>query len=623
MNAAMVVPHELTLTWAAACCAAEPGLDGLLLFDLPFTALSAVASALVQALAATNPALARPRVLRLGSNEDEDDLWSTLRPQTSGGYTMLAPAPGPLVRRAEDSALVVLVPDLARLSLAATRAATVLLGSPTAQLQRHGIAQSWHTATYWVAACSTSEVGKISQHLLDRFPVRIPATSLIPPVDPIKQIICALVSVPEEPRSAVPSPSPAWCSILRTGGSGPPVDDSAVERAVALHEAHHGLRRPLALLRLARATARLAGDSIVTSNHVERVALLTRVTVPTQAHTPKRALRPTNLQAAQPRNRRPKAAPQNENPAGPPSSTTAAAEPVLTAGSAEELSVITVSIDAPLSYPEDNADPKREAEPLKLPWQRAAGHPPDRGPVIGTMPARNLEDIAWFDTVRHAALYQPFRRRSVPGSHGERVLVAGVDLRAYRRSAQPERMLVLLLDHTCRHGWDWLAKLAPYLHSAYSSRATVCLVEVGGEGAPSLFRAERSMLRSLLDPRVETALSRKPGGSTPLAHGLELAGQALRHALQHGAATISEAEIVVVTDGLGNVPLDASRKDALTEPVGSAGITDAIDAAEAVRAFDSIRVAVVQPPRVPHPEILLQLVNAINSRRTIIAADRT
>ena len=34
------------------------------------------------------------------------------------------------------------------------------------------------------------------------------------------------------------------------------MDDSAIERAVALHDARHGMRRPLALLRLARATAR-------------------------------------------------------------------------------------------------------------------------------------------------------------------------------------------------------------------------------------------------------------------------------------------------------------------------------------------------------------------------------
>jgi magnesium chelatase subunit D len=131
------------------------------------------------------------------------------------------------------------------------------------------------------------------------------------------------------------------------------------------------------------------------------------------------------------------------------------------------------------------------------------------------------------------------------------------------------------------------------------------------------------MLRSLLDPWIVVALSRKPGGSTPLAHGLELVAQALRHALQHGAATLTGAEVVVVTDGLGNVPLDASTRDRLTGPVGGAGVADAIAAGRALRAFDGVRIVVVQPPRVPHPEILLRLVDAISDERALVVADGT
>ena len=180
MNVATSIPRELTLTWAATCCAAEPGLNGLLLFDLPPSRCPAVASALVQALTLVGPALAPPRLVRLGTHENEDDLWSSLRPQTSDDITMLMPTPGPLVRRGDDPALVVVVPNLAQLSLAASRAAITLLGSPTAELQRHGRSQRWPTGTYWVAACPTADVGQLSQHLLDRFPVRLPASSLVP-----------------------------------------------------------------------------------------------------------------------------------------------------------------------------------------------------------------------------------------------------------------------------------------------------------------------------------------------------------------------------------------------------------------------------------------------------------
>ena len=57
MNVATSIPPGLTITWAVTCCAAEPGLDGLLLFDLPPAALSGVASALIQALTLVDPAL--------------------------------------------------------------------------------------------------------------------------------------------------------------------------------------------------------------------------------------------------------------------------------------------------------------------------------------------------------------------------------------------------------------------------------------------------------------------------------------------------------------------------------------------------------------------------------------
>jgi magnesium chelatase subunit D len=619
MDVGTSIPRELTITWAVTCCAAEPGLDGLLLFDMPTAALSGVASTLIQALTVVDPAHAPPRLVRLGSHENEDDLWSSLRPNTSDGVTMLMPTPGPLVRRADDPVLVVVVPDLAQLSLPANRAAITLLGSPVAELQRHGCSQRWPTGTYWVAACPTANAGQISEHLLDRFPVRLPAGPLVPTVDPIEKITRALADVQEEQQELVPALPAGWRSVLQRRRSGPPVNDGAIERAVALHDARHGMRRPLALLRLARATAWLADASVVTADHVDEVAVLTGLIAPTPTPTPPRATAATaGPQAHRDRDLHASRPALDQNRAVVAPSSTDVVEPVLAGAPVASLPAISVSVAMPLPYPEDDADPGREAEPLKLPWQRTAGSPGDRGPVVGTTPARSLKDIAWSDTVRHAALYQRFRLHSGPAVHDRRLVVTGTDLRSYRRAALPHRMLALLLDHTCRHGWDWLPTVAPYLRRAYSNRAAVCLVEVGGDGAPSLYRAERSMLRSLLDPWVAVALSRKPGGSTPLAHGLELVGQALRHALQHGAATLSGAEVVVVTDGLGNVPLDASAKDGLTQPVGGLGVADAIDAARALRDFDGIRVVVVQPPRVPHPEILLRLVEAISDERTLV-----
>jgi len=80
---------------------------------------------------------------------------------------------------------------------------------------------------------------------------------------------------------------------------------------------------------------------------------------------------------------------------------------------------------------------------------------------------------------------------------------------------------------------------------------------------------------------------------------------------------------VVVTDGLGNVPLYASMRDKLTSPVGGVGVADAIDAAQALRVLDGVRAVIVQPPRVPHPEILLRLADAISNERALVVADGT
>ena len=66
-----------------------------------------------------------------------------------------------------------------------------------------------------------------------------------------------------------------------------------------------------------------------------------------------------------------------------------------------------------------------------------------------------------------------------------------------------------------------------------------------------------------------------------------------------------------------------ARRDKLTGPVGGVGVADAIDAAQALRAFDGVRVVVVQPPRVPHPEILLRLADAISNERALVVADGT
>jgi magnesium chelatase subunit D len=173
-------------------------------------------------------------------------------------------------------------------------------------------------------------------------------------------------------------------------------------------------------------------------------------------------------------------------------------------------------------------------------------------------------------------------------------------------------MLVLVLDHTCRRpDWDWYVPLAPYLQWAYALRASVGIVEVGGAGAASELRAEQFRSRSLLDPRVASALERAPGRATPLAHGLNLAAQMLRHDTQQGNASVSDALLLVVTDGRGNVPLAASYATAAPARVAREGVEDALDAARAISTLHRVRGLVIDPGPRPYGHLTTMLAEAL------------
>ena len=612
----------LELTWLASCCALQPRLDGVLLLDLPPEALPDVAEGFRDVLALAGQGLGgqglggqgASRTVRLGLSQDEDALWTSLRLHDDAGPARLATADGPLVRAPHEGRLVVAVPDLARLPLPAARAATALLDAPVASLQRHGRDLTWATGTLWLAACSSAEIGQVSPHLLDRFAVRFPAGALVPRPDPLTRVEAALAGA-AVPRLRAPLPPRAWRAALASHGAQPELDGDAVAYAVALHARAPGLRRPLGLLRLAVATARLAGRSRVDRDQVEEVAVLTGLVDPTLAgaRVPDRPTIVVEEVPSAPEVR----ARSSHLPAPEPVDRDARDLPVLGVP-AEVLEAGPAAVRRDRSFPEDTAEPDRELAPLQLPWQRQGGRSADRGTVVGTEPARSLHDLAWFDTLRSAALYRHVRPGAEDGDAG--LVVSPADLRSYRRAPHPDSLLVLVLDHTCRGDWDWLPHLAPYLHQAYADRAAVCLVEVGGAGAPSPLRAERRLLRNLLDPRLPAALERRPGGATPLAHGLELALAAVRHAVQHGAAGVTRAQLVLVTDGLGNVPLSASLRDEVTGPVAGEGVADALDSARSLRELDRLRAVVVEPPAVRHPEILLDLVEAVSVDRALVPA---
>jgi magnesium chelatase subunit D len=583
---------------ALVCAAADPALSGVLLLDLDPRHVDPVARLFGGILAgATEPA--RPPLV-LGAADRDEDLWTRTRIRGGEHGITVRTEAGPLVEAddAHGAPPLVVVPDLARLSVAGMRAAVQLLGAEVVTVERSGLRGTIRPRARWMAVCRSADAGRLSRHLLDRFAVRLSVADLRL----------------SGPAGALFADLPAdWRSAAGGGVRPVPVTDAALTRAQELLGPDAGVRRELALVRLARTLAALDGRPSASAGHSEAAARLIGVSVPEPAQGgPESAPEP------------PGPAP---TPAGPPGTLQErrGADPegphrgrdgdraLLDTGPAEGIGTAPGTAPSPAAgspYPEDETAGAREAAPLSGPRRRTTGPVSTRGTVIGTRRATDLRDLAYVRTVREAAVHQRGRRT-------ERFTVSPVDLHSNVRAAAPERVLVLLLDHTCRGpDGDWQEALAPFLQWAYTSRATVQVIEVGAADAADELRAGSFAARGVLDPRVPGALYRRGGRATPLAHGVELAAHTLRRLLRRQGTGPTEAWLVVVTDGRGNVPLRVSHTGRPAGEVAAAGIEDAVEAAARIGAMDRTRlhVAVVDPGREPYgdlPYVLADRLGAI------------
>jgi magnesium chelatase subunit D len=174
-------------------------------------------------------------------------------------------------------------------------------------------------------------------------------------------------------------------------------------------------------------------------------------------------------------------------------------------------------------------------------------------------------------------------------------------------------MLMLVLDRTCLRDCNWQEELLPYLSWAYVERASVCLIKVGAVDARHELRAERVMAQSILVPRISAGIEAGRGKATPLAHGLDLALQTLRHALQHRRSTVQQVVLVVISDGRGNVPLEASLLGRIAPPVGRKGVEDALQVAERIRGLDGVKAVLLNPQPKQYADLPLELAEAIGA----------
>lgn len=581
---------------ALACSAVEPDLAGVLLFDVPEESVGAVTELFAAVFGRRAPAVV------LGAAVRDDDLWARVG---------LEPGDGGLTVRARRAALVeddpgvapatVVVPDLARLGLPGLRAAVTLVGADVASVQRYGVGRVWRPRARWLAFCRQEDAGRVSPHLLDRFPLRLSLPGL---------------ALPEGsgPPGALWRRSAERAALDRARAATAPVrlSPAALDRLVEAGPAPRGgERRAVALGRIARALARLDGTPTAEPVHVTAAARL--IGLPA-AHPPR-----PDAGTADPGGTAP---PPNAGEAAADSSPGAAGGgpatvPAHTGGPAESLEAQPAAPgpDRPAGqpYPEDDAEPLHDHAPLRGAWRRTAHS--ERGPVVGVRHASDLRDLALVPTVVAAASKRRLR--------GE-FTVTAEDLRSHIRAAEPDRMLVLLLDHTCRRDRDWQPALAPYLRWAYTGRAAAAVIEVGGAGAPDELRAEAFLARNVLEPRLTAALHRRPGRASPLAHGLLLAGQFVRRAFQQQPTALAEAWFVAVTDGRGNVPLSASLTGRLTPPVGRRGIDDALTAAAQLAGLNRMRLhaVVVDAGAAPYPDLPFALAAALGGLTVAAAPGR-
>ena len=565
---------------ALACSAVDPRLAGLLFYDLDPALIYPLARWLAHLL--SDAPEEKPLIIPVWQGMTEDMLWGRIEPAPAAhpedpGFRW---KPGPVTGYERRPGIVVMS-DLALAGRAASRAAVVLLDAEVAHLERSGVARLWHPRDRWLATVRRLDVGRVSAHLLDRFAVRVDASDL---------------RLPRDGGAIAGDPGPFRQAVLmaRRAGALPVLSAAGVDRIVQWNpEGTQGSRRDLALARLARALAALGGESEVLPSHVDSAADLIDLAMPPTGHErrggPARVRRPVTPGAVQV---------NGENGQVP---VVQGDGPRPVARSRDDETPAESALAGP--YPEDVVPPRPDLAALRIGWQRALTGPP-RGTPIGTLPALDLRDIAMFATLLNAARYQRFRCRRLgcpmPRDQGHRLHVRTADLLSYRRAPQPGYLLVLLLDHTCRDSaWDWIEALAPYLRWGYVNRALIGVVELGipADDPKNELRASQFRSRGVFDPAVLKALSRRPGrAATPLAHGLTLADGMLRHDTQQAGALISEAFLVVVTDGRANVPLVVSQT-ALPwgDPVGRVGLTDAEAAANKIKKLHRVRSAIIYP----------------------------
>ncbi len=466
----------------------------------------------------------------------------------------------------------------------------------------------------WLAGCQRDSFGKVSPHLLDRFALRLKSSSSSRRLDAEKLISWARNNSPPTDSIEVTLSEPVQLQ-LRSAVSHHPDIKQEVFQSVRDYfpEQKYGLRRELALARMAIAEAKLdSTPTQIKSKHIQAAARLI-------------GLLPTGLPKAQSETDLEKLHQAEKEDSQRRSQTTILSSETPSSPSTEDLGHQTeepVDSDGPQDfeaiplpsdpYPEDHAQIEREPASLRLPIRRLRSTVSERGSIIGNQPTDKLHDLAVVSTIFEAAKYQRLRWQNNPDQAGK-FIIRPTDWRRYRRLPLPEHLLAIVLDYTSLHDCKWVDAILEQLQWAYQNRATVCLVQVGAKSALDELRAEQLIVRNAITPRLGLALSEEAGSATPLAHGLSLARETILQAMRHGRTPIQSVRLVLLSDGRGNVPLSASLTGQIKLPINREGIEDAWHVATSIQNLKNTEVIVLDPQPQQHAELPTLLADSLNA----------
>ncbi|MCP4113630.1 MAG: hypothetical protein GY749_50250 [Desulfobacteraceae bacterium] len=602
-----------------ACASLHPGLRNILIFDISPSEVEWFAEIFRQMLYVVEGTSIDKTML--GTTESDDILWGSLNLQEKPDGTAFDWQTGLLKggQKKENGYgiryQIIYVPDLTHLSLAASRSAVLTMGADVVHFERHVHQDPWHPEIYWLAGCASAETGQVSPHLLDRFALRLSMSSPVN-MNESERVSSLLDNIKNQRKERVKLPDEIVDVLLQASQHHPILKPDAVSQVLKYFPTASGIpgsRREIALGRLSVSNAAIDLSSEVTPYHVDKAAEIIGLKKSLSGQTEKISdHEPVEPETLSVREKHPDAEFSIEKESITSSSKPESDKiPICEPDTEKSLTPEPLILHIINPYPEDLAPVNRDVTPLCLPLSRSSKQPGDRGVIVGTKRATKLHDIAVVNTIFEAVKYHPIRCKY--GNY-DCFRISSSDLRSYIRVPVPEKMLVLLIDYTCLSHCQAEDILIDHLQWAYVERASICLIRVGSANAGNYLRADRFIARSIMVPHISAALEDMPGSATPLAHGLDLALKTLRHNLQHGRNTVSEARLIALSDGRGNVPLDASSTGHIRMPVNREGIDDALKIAAQIRCLECVTSVFLNPQPKQYAELPEELAHALGAK---------